>query len=203
MISLKHKFIFVHIPKCAGCSLKEHLKEHSKDELINSHHLTLQKIIKNFNIEAADYYKFTFVRNPWNRILSLYSFWLNQTPSSIYYQWDYEQVDFIKSENISFRDFVKLAASNDTVFHKKPHLNPYIGHFIKHPSSLDFIGKLENFQEDFNVVCERIGIPKQQPRWVNKSKHKHYTEYYDDETIQIIAEKYAKDIEYFGYEFGE
>ena len=212
MINHELNYIFVHIPKCGGCSIKKYLIENSRTETVWCGHKPLHEIMemmraanskKQLKVRVENYYKFTFVRNPWDRIISLYSFWSNQPPASPFYKWDYEQANFIKSKNLSFKDFVKLISSDNSIFHERPHLYPYLGHFINCPSSFNFIGKLENFKEDFYSVCAQIGIPKQKLPWTNKSNRKCRTAYYDDETRDIIGEQYAKDIEYFGYKFGE
>ena len=154
-------------------------------------HYTIHEYISEFPY-VKDYLKFAFVRNPWDRCLSLY-----------FYLFKNE-----KQPKMTFDFFLRLFAFDNPVF--SSHFNEkgvWDVHYKTQYSyidgiPMDFIGRYENLQQDFNIICDKIGIQQQELPHVNKSRHKHYTEYYDDETRQIVAEKYAKDIEYFGYKFG-
>ena len=206
MISHKHKFIFTHIPKCAGSTIKCLLKEIDKNAVLLGH-MPISKMKNNLNFNES-YFKFTFVRNPWARLNSLYFFFLNQTPKHIHYKHDKLKVRFLQDNNISFSEFIKECSVNfiNSPGSVRTGFNfstvPYTDRYILPDNPLDFIGKVENLQEDFDIVCDKTGIPKQKLPHINATNHKHYTEHYDEETKQIVAEKYAKDIEYFGYKFG-
>ena len=205
MINYKHKFIFVGIPKSGTTSMSSQLpqndfeKLHGWDELNNKwkQHYTISELTEYgyfTNEELAVFLKFAFVRNPWDRTLS-----------GVHYR---KKVGGSCYKNYTIKDYLN-GFTTKTNCHDKLSINQHIRpqyEFVFDETGnnlMDFIGRFENLQEDFNVVCDKIGIPRQELPHKNKSKHKHYTEYYDDETREIIAEKYAKDIEYFGYKFGE
>ena len=222
MISHKHKFIFVEFPKTGTTSVGGVLKNYcetetneSADSLYWKHAQpkTIKELFEKENKkdEWKHYFKFTFTRNPFDRVVSYWNYihkslemykamceekGLDWKPD--HYHW-IEFCQKVTSKCKSFKEYIKytsngVATGLDTVFSLSHDGNEKF---------VDFIGRFENLQEDFDIVCDKIGILKQKLPHKNKTKHKHYTEYYDDETKQIVAEKYAKDIEYFGYEFGE
>jgi len=195
MISKKHKFIFIHITKCGGTSVQNALEKYggeylwNRDEMKKENHQYMHPkhvLAEKYSLTKhwKNSFKFTFIRNPWSREISTYFYGKKMNKSRGTFEEHLTSIEF-----------------NNYPLHHGNQYNWLLSHNGK--MELNFIGRLENFQEDFDVISDRIGIPQQKLPHKNKTKHKHYTEYYNDETKQIVAEKYARDIEYFGYKFGE
>lgn len=121
------------------------------------------------------------IRNPFDRMVS----WYFDTIKRRCIEFD--------NKSISFPDAIK----------SKPewlsNLSP-LSIFNKGTKNINYI-RFENLQEDFNNICDKIGIPHSKLPHQNKTQHRYYAEYYDEESRNIVAERYAKDIEYFGYKF--
>tara|TARA_Y100000310_G_C20552192_1_gene748657 strand:+ start:306 stop:866 length:561 start_codon:yes stop_codon:yes gene_type:complete len=186
MISEKHRCIFIHVPKTGGNSIKTILGLHRHLHSPASH--KPEELL-------SEYFSFSFVRNPWDRLVSSYVYLKNGGMGS---KLDMDAKEKYIDNFKTFKDFVLNI--DQTGLPNQQHLRQQTFWIDR---ELDFIGKFENLQQDFNKVCDKLDILKQELPHTNKTNHKHYTEYYDDETRQIVAEKYAKDIEYFGYEFRE
>ena len=208
MILDKWKAIFIHIPKTAGGSMETSLlKKYFKTEKMPAasplrrrllahnkkwtQHYPIQKTIDTHGVKKSEYFKFCFVRNPWSRAVSEFFYIKKQKGCHC------------SLENIpkTFKDWCKKDMPCSWEWHTDPQVNFIIDK--KGETIMDFIGRFENLQEDFNLVCNAINIPTSNLPIHNSTNHKHYTEYYDDETQAIVTEKYAKDIDYFGYKFGE
>lgn len=188
MIDHKHKFVFVHVPKTGGISIHQILKSKPCD-------------VNHAGLDAHEfdetYFKFMFVRNPWDRMISCYNYFLKNGRG---FSGDIAAGKIVQQYK-TFTEFcIAFPDIRESLKITCPHFKPQVVWFNK---SFDYIGRFENIQLDFDAICDGIGIPRANLPHKNKSEHKHYTEYYDVETKQIVAEQYAKDIEYFGYVFGE
>ena len=131
------------------------------------------------------YFKFTFVRNPWDRMLSLYAY--HSTPAA-------QGGDYVKEmAELTFCDFLLRYSENFL-----PQLD-----MIEDGSgkvAVDFVGRFEALSEDFRIVARRTGLARDLPH-AKKVAHRNYRDYYESETRAIVAERYRKDVEFFGYAF--
>ena len=155
----------------------------------------IERSDKWFDFKKNNIFTFGFVRNPWDRAVS---------------SWKYGSHKKSVNWNMNFLDYCRKLKTLELYPKNGIAKNGLLLHSCEQHSFLiceqknlkaDFIGKFENLQNDFDVMCNITGIPQQQLPHKNATKHKHYSEYYDDETRSIVAEKYAKDIEYFNYKF--
>ena len=140
MYSNTHKFIFLHLGKCAGSSIKKSLSSVDGLEVkLERGHTDLgamRKLIKEDGFDPEQYFQFTCVRNPWDRMVSLY-----HHMSTVSKRWPNDP----KKLKIQFNGtFEQFANSFNTA--------------VIDYSALDYIMRYESLQCDFDFVCDRLNI---------------------------------------------
>jgi sulfotransferase famil protein len=184
-ISKKHKFLWFRVAKVGSTSIKAVFKDNQVELPIKSEQFTFNPT------KYKEYFKFAFVRNPWDRVVSCYSQKVeNKNPKWAFYYgecfdkgFDYF-VDFIDKKDLHTADrHIRLQTELIPV------------------QEVDFIGRLESFNQDLNTVLRFIGLKEKKIPKKNSSNHAHYSQYYNEITKEIIRKKYQSDIEAFGYQF--
>lgn len=174
------KFVWIRVFKVASSTLFHYLKKDVSD-LVQSRP---KRLPNKFN----HYYKFSFVRNPWDRVVSCY---FNKVVTK-------KAPDFKECFDKDFDFFVDFINHLD-VARTNSHLK--LQTKLIPVDQLDFIGKMDNFAHDLNYVCDVIGINCGEIPHKHKTEHAHYSFYYTPRTKEIIAKKYQEDIETFGFTF--
>jgi hypothetical protein len=151
-------------------------------------------------LEAWDeYFKFAFVRNPWDRLVSWYSM-VTKFPRGGNKLWRY-----VHDNSSTFEEFIynctddveiKKGVYYSFTYNQLDYVTDENGNLL-----VDFIGRLENFDEDVHKVFSRIGVGLETVPHKNRSRHQHYSTFYKPDTEMIVRERFKRDIEYFGYEF--
>jgi len=251
MIDHDNKWVYVKTSKCASTTIQKQIRkdfdkrmvdypktayeknilqkfryrtEYGDEFWIPHYHLLDQiAIIKKDVLQNPDeYFKFTFVRNPWSKLVSYY-FFATRFKDNI----NPKNGKIIPHKNISqysFKEFImnleEIKMDTDWVLeqtlgqaiHLKKLLDSkgfcnncydWISDENGKMLPMDFIGKVENIEEDYNKLVKLLNSPiSKTPLYKkNVSKHDHYTTYYDKDMIQIVNKLFEKDIETFKYKF--
>ena len=176
MLSHEHKFIFIHINKTGGSSIEQFFC--GQYENIPAKHVP----VSYYRGKYPGYFRFSFVRNPWDKVVSQYEF-RKRTKDC-----------YTFPEGMTFDEFIHKPIG-------RPLQNQLDWITIRGRIAVDFIGRYETLQRDFNAVCRHIGIEPGTLPHIHKSDRKHYREYYTDETREIVHKIFSRDIEYFNYKY--
>ena len=196
--------VFIWIPKNAGTSIYKTLKKHgclkakklprvkyrfSQKGLVTFAHMDYARLVKegyvskSFNRQA---FKFCFSRNPYDRAISLYEYFKDSF-----------------SNPISFPEFIKMISDKGVkpigLFNSEglSSCNPQI-RWVEN-IEIDYCGKFENLQDDFNVVLQKLELPEVRLKHLNRSERSKIPDYYDLETKKRVEEYYYEDFKFFNY----
>ena len=212
MISYELKCIFIHIPKCGGSSIERTLWPRPEDrkeanlyggfisKYLNKYqtgglqHLLASQVREEVGMNVFEtFYKFAFVRNPWDRVVSQFAY-MQQRP---------DLMDYVgMSQETEFKAYLELIQQKEHVQWMPQHrfLLDEDGTLL-----VDQIGRLESLRTDFSSILAKLNLNKSaQLTHANRSDRQPIAEYYNDrESVEMVADIYSEDIKLFGYCFDQ
>ncbi|MDO6760238.1 sulfotransferase family 2 domain-containing protein [Tamlana sp. 2_MG-2023] len=214
MISHKHKCIFIHIPKTAGSSINKYLTEGKSfdwripnyeylygwcpERQIHMQHATAKQMLELELVTQQqwdEYYKFTFVRNPWDRAYSDYLWVMKDTGTKG-----------------SFEDFLLKKGGFSVVLSDKTKKEFRGDHLLKQTEffdtnknqqfSVNKVGRFENLKEDLSEIKEILGIKNDKKYFEKKNSNKMaFYDFYQINQINLVKRQYQKDIDLLEYNY--
>ena len=205
IVSALHKFIFVAIPKTGTHSVRRALREHRGPSDIEQvglfvqkkfpipelarlqhGHLSLAQVRPYLRPEEFDtFFKFAFVRNPFDRFVSYCAFMTRA------------QGDFERDPQMVMRHMIDNPPWQHVLFQPQhSFVTGADGQLLT-----DYVGRVEDMQKSYDEAAARIGIPTAALERVNPSNRRNYRDYYDEALVEGVTRLYARDLELFGYEY--
>jgi hypothetical protein len=210
LISEKNKFIFFHLYKCGGMSLRKFLQDNVKGciELQGGHSCPKDMMIhyqgKSKEDKFKELFKFTFIRNPYDFMVSTFFYGKTYTNHFMH--------DDIVSQNMDMEKFIPYYFDVREQ-HKDPKVRPFGSNKVvtfkdwllddEGNQIVDFVGKIENYDLDMKIISENIGIEEYQVPVVNvnPNRSKNYREYYNDASKKMIEKHFEWELDKYKYTF--
>ena len=188
----------MHFYSCPQNSRNEYYLELNKGKMVPRDHATWHEFKRKSVFLFENYYKFSFVRNPWDRVVSSYHYLKqggNQTKR------DMEFKDSVIEKYGTFESFIMDYLNHNTIWSNKLFWPQWF--FLldgKDNLQVDFLGKFENIEGDFAVLAKKLNIELKIQK-TNASTRDGYKQYFSEGAKLKISELYAKDISQFNYQF--
>ena len=188
---MRGKVVFFQMPKTASQAVTKALA--GECEVLT--HSPDAATVASVRREFPDAFLFCFLRNPFDRVLSAYSYLARGHRDEVLRKARAMYVEPYRD----FREFVLRGIGGGRAL-RQTHFKPQSSWIEEDGRPLvDWMGRYERLQEDFDAICGRMGWPGKSLKAVNGSVHGRWQDCYDAEMAAVVARRYGRDFELGGY----